>query len=435
MEIAAEIEKNIQKVLGEEADSLARQTQCVKRQRKISGSTFARILIMGVLDNPLPTYTDLSQDAVLLGVSITPQGLELRFTPEAALLMQGILNRLVERVVTTLTPAAIPILRRFNGVYIRDSTVIALPSELADIWPGCGGSAGETAALKLQVRWNYVTGQMEGPALQPARQHDRTTPYGPEGEPASSLELADLGYFNLAELRQRHERGQFFITRYKIGTALYTPEGKPLDLLQWLTQEVSTFGERAVLLGSRERLPVRLIAFRVSQEQADRHRQRLREYARKKGVTPRQETLRLAEWIILLTNVPEEKLTPREVLVMARVRWQVEILFRVWKSHARIDEWRSRNPWRILCELYAKLAGLVILHWMLLTEWHRFPDRSVFKAAKALQKLAIPLALCLQQGKGLSELIALFQKCFPTCRINKRQRKPAAFQLLLEGLT
>jgi hypothetical protein len=251
------------------------------------------------------------------------------------------------------------------------------------------------------------------------------------------LELADLGYFSLAELQQRQEQGQFFLTRYKIGTALYTPQGEPLDLLQWLTQEVTTYGERPVLLGSQERIPVRLIAFRVSQEVADRHRQRLREYARKKGVTLRRETLLLAGWIILLTNVPEEKMMPREALVMARVRWQVEILFRVWKSHARIDEWRSHNPWRILCELYAKLAGQVILHWMLLTEWHRFPDRSLFKAAKALQKLAIPLALSLRQGKWLVELIFLFQECFHTCRVNKRRRKPATFQLLLglEGLT
>ena len=149
-----------------------------------------------------------------------------------------------------------------------------------------------------------------------------------------------------------------------------------------------------------------------------------------------RETLLLTEWTILLTNVPEEKMTPSEALVMARVRWQVEILFRVWKSHAHVDEWQSHNPWRILSELYARLAGQVILHWMLLTEWHRFPDRSLFKAARLLQKLAIPLALFLRQGKGLREIISLFRECFRTCRVNKRRGKPATFQRLLasEGL-
>jgi len=127
MEIATQIGKSIQRVLGEEADSLAHQTGFVKRQRKINGSIFAKILITGVLDNPLLTYTDLSQDAALLSVTISPQGLEQRFTQEAARLMQEILTRLVECVITSITPATVPILQRFNGVYIRDSSVVPLP--------------------------------------------------------------------------------------------------------------------------------------------------------------------------------------------------------------------------------------------------------------------------------------------------------------------
>jgi len=202
MELAAQIAENIQKVLREEADALARQTGFVKRLRKLSGSSFAQVLITVFTENPLPSYTDLAQNAALLGVRISSQGLEQRFTKEAAQFMQEILTQLM------ITPASIPILQRFNGVYIRDSTVITLPKELAEIWPGCGGSTGDTAAIKLQVRLNYTTGQLEGPALQPGRQSDRSTPYSPEGEPPGSLVLEDLGYFNLAELRERQEKGQ-----------------------------------------------------------------------------------------------------------------------------------------------------------------------------------------------------------------------------------
>ncbi|MEJ5200559.1 MAG: IS4/IS5 family transposase, partial [Anaerolineae bacterium] len=97
-----------------------------------------------------------------------------------------------------------------------------------------------------------------------------------------------------------------------------------------------------------------------------------------------------------------------------------------------IDEQRSRNPWRILCEIYAKLIGQVILHWMLLTQWHRFPDRSLYKAAKALQKLALPLALALQRGEGLKEIATLFHQCLRQAgRLNKRRSRPATFQLVL----
>lgn len=50
---------------------------------------------------------------------------------------------------------------------------------------------------------------------------------------------------------------------------------------------------------------------------------------------------------------------------MMRVRWQIELLFKLWKNEGHIDSWRSEKPWRIPCELYAKLIAMVIQHWIL----------------------------------------------------------------------
>ena len=69
---------------------------------------------------------------------------------------------------------------------------------------------------------------------------------------------------------------------------------------------------------------------------------------------------------MLITNVSEALLSAREVWVVARVCWQVEILFRVWKRGFRVDTCRSRNLRRVLCKLYAKLMGVVVWHWLLL---------------------------------------------------------------------
>jgi restriction endonuclease Mrr len=54
MELAAQIAENIQKVLREEADALARQTGFVKRLRKLSGSSFAQVLITVFTETPYP---------------------------------------------------------------------------------------------------------------------------------------------------------------------------------------------------------------------------------------------------------------------------------------------------------------------------------------------------------------------------------------------
>src|SRR3972149_7502122 len=73
-------------------------------------------------------------------------------------------------------PVEIPLLARFNGVYLEDSSVISLPDELVEVWPGCGGSQGESAALKIQVELSLSDGQMRGPFLQAGKAQDRSSP-------------------------------------------------------------------------------------------------------------------------------------------------------------------------------------------------------------------------------------------------------------------
>jgi hypothetical protein len=432
MATIAQIARSVEALVTEEADRLGRETGFIQRQVKLSGGTFVQLLVFGVLANPSISYTDMSQNAALIGVPISAQGLAQRFTERAVHFLQRVLDRSVERVIAG-TPATIPLLQRFNGVYIRDSSVISLPAELSSIWRGVGGSRGETAALKLQVRLNYSTGELDGPALQAGRQHDRTSPYQQQDEPVGSLELYDLGYFSLSDIQQRDQQGKYVVVRYKQGTALYRGDGTRLALLPWLCKLRAPTADIRVYVGSGHRIPMRLLVCKVPQSVADQRRRRLREYARKKQVPLKRETLALAAWTLVLTNVPEDQLSHDEALILLRVRWQIELLFKLWKHHALVDEWRSRNAWRILCELYAKLVGLVIMHWIFLIDWWRYPDRSLFKAAQVVQKLAIPAILALRDQQGLHHVLELFRTCLPTaCRQNRRQARPAAFQLLLD---
>jgi hypothetical protein len=338
----------------------------------------------------------------------------------------------VEQVIAS-RPAAIPILQRFEGVYLRDSSVICLPAELMGTWPGVGNSRGPTAALKLQVELDFSTGQLAGPVVQSGRTQDQTSPFQHRELPAGALHLADLGYFNLERLAQDNQRGVHWITRLKAGTAVYTTAGQRLDLARWLKAQGQGQLDWPVLVGTQQRLACRLLAVRVPQEVAEQRRRRLREYARKKQVPLKAETLALAEWTLVITNVPEDRLSLREALILLRVRWQVELLFKLWKSHAQVDEWRSHNPWRILCEVYAKLIGAVILHWVCLTSFWERPNRSLFKAARAVQKYAVALALALPNRETLISVLTNLRACLmATCQVNRRKKHPSTYQLLLD---
>ena len=68
----------------------------------------------------------------------------------------------------------------------------------------------------------------------------------------------------------------------------------------------------------------------------------------------------MTHWTIVLTNLSKKRANYREILVLLRLRWQIERLFRLWKEDGKIDEWRGKSPYRIVCELYAKLCAMVL---------------------------------------------------------------------------
>jgi len=124
MNILSQVTKAMQEVLTESADTIARCTGFVKRLRKLSGSAFVQTLVFGWLSNPDSTVEELTQSAAALGISISPQGLDKRFTPQASDCMKKVLETAVATVIAD-QPLAIPLLQRFNGVHIQDGSTTA----------------------------------------------------------------------------------------------------------------------------------------------------------------------------------------------------------------------------------------------------------------------------------------------------------------------
>jgi hypothetical protein len=68
----------------------------------------------------------------------------------------------------------------------------------------------------------------------------------------------------------------------------------------------------------------------------------------KKGRHPSKRHLAVADWTILVTNMPSNMLTADEALTVMRTRWQIELIFKLWKSVNSLDKSRSKKKWRIL---------------------------------------------------------------------------------------
>lgn len=428
-----------QTLLTTTADDVAIRSGCVRRQRKLSGASLAQALLFGWLANPQATLEEVAQMAQRGGVQISPQGLEQRFTPAAATFLRQLLERAVAQALVPAGPAAaVPLLQRFVEVDVLDSTVVSLPAALADCWAGCGGGhqPGQgTAAVKVQLMLDLLGGRLRGPELQAGRAQDRAAQLAHTGLPAGALRLADLGYFDLETLATYSAQGVWWLSRLRAGTVVrLEPEAAPLVLRQCLPQWAPQPGDGAdfpVMLGER-RVAARLLVERVPPEVAAARREALEKEARRQGQPVSQERLALADWTLLVTNAPATLLRREEAFVLAAARWQIELFFKLWKGAGALATWRSTKPWRILCEFYAKLLGLLFQHTLLVLSCWQAPDRSLPKAMRTIRLEIGHLASVFAHHALLVAAVTTVQRCLALgCRITKRRGKPATYQRLL----
>jgi len=422
-------------VLSTTADIAARRSHFVQRPRraKFTGSTFVQTLVFGWLADPAASLDSLAQTAAAVGVPVTPQALDQRFTPAAAPCLQEVLAATLQRP-DAADPVAVPLLQRFPHVVVQDSSTIVLPNALTEVWRGCGGDVQyqTQASVKLGVQFDLTTGALLGPFLEHGRTHDRASQVQHVCLPAGSLRITDTGFVHLPLLTDLNAAGVFWLSRLHSNVTVYDGAGRMLDLAYGRCAE-RPYIDEPMYLGKTQRVPARLLAVRVLPEVANQRRRRLRLDAQRRSQPISARRLALADWTSLITNVPLEDLSLEEALVLMRARWQIELLFKLWKSYGKIDEWRSAKPWRILCEVYAKLIAMVIQHWLLLVSSWAYVNRSLTKAAQTVRAHARHLASVLVSRPQLTTALATIVRCLERSgRMNTRKTKPNTYQLLLD---
>lgn len=122
----------------------------------------------------------------------------------------------------------------------------------------------------------------------------------------------------------------------------------------------------------------------VPDDAAEERKDRIRRTAQKNGDVPSEEILTPAHWTMVIPNILCTRATDAEILVVLRLRWHVERLFRLWKEEANIDEWRAKNLSRIVCECYAKMCAMSIQHAFIQERGWLDPHRSLVRATDSL---------------------------------------------------
>ena len=423
----------VQAVLEGVVEPLERASGFVQRESKLGGVRFVQMVVLACLGRADVTLGEMVAVGEELGLCVSVPGLNQRINHAAVVLLQALLAQAL-RWEGWGQEGGCALLARFGSVYLHDSSYLPLPTPMAAAWRGAGGSA-STAGAKLWLSFEYRTGGVAQLALGPGIEADQGSRLPQRLATPGSLHLFDLGFFSQYLLAALAAAGSYFVCRFQYQTALYTEKGERIDLVRRLAEAGGVRLEFAARLGATMQLPVRLLCQRVPQEVADTRRRKAKAVAKRRRRMLAPLTLQLMDWNLFCTNVPAAWWTLEQVLAVYRLRWQIELLFKLLKSQLGLDQSGAWRAERVLVQLYARLLGLLLVT-HLLAPWRFAAPRelSLPKAVRLLQQRLLPklIAALAQSGLGLAHAIRSFVDRYLRLALkDKRTKDPSTYDCLL----
>ena len=426
----------LQALFTTQADKLAQVCGLVKRQRRLSGSDWVQALVFGWGKEPTASVERITEMMLPLNHQITPQGLDNWFCQEGVACLQ----QLLEQGMGTLfqsEPAALPLLERFEEVSIEDCTSLRLPPELAKLFPGCGGNdtAGSgTASMKAFVRMDLKKGGLTALTISPARKSDAVAGQEAAALPKGSLRLKDLGFFDTQLMAKDRDRGVHFISRLPAGTWM-REAGNEADFEEisvWLKRQPEGPIDRAVEIGKGQPFACRLLAVRCPEEVRQKRLRKLEQKASKDGRRPVSERQReLCGWLLFITDLSSDQLSMEEAWVLYRARWQIELLFKLWKSQGKLDASAGKRGDRVLCEIFAKLLALMMQHWTMLMAGPWLDGKSMLAKLRQVRRRLEDLWEALQTLSKLETVLQQIEETLKRVGLRpRRTKRPLTIDLL-----
>jgi hypothetical protein len=350
-------------------EQTARRTGFVKRRSKISGKVFLALVTFGLWSNAKTTLLQLATKVTQLGTKqqVSAEAIHQRMNNRAVAFLQDLLGQALSTLQALHPVCEDGLFDFFTHVYFADSTGFGLPERLKTLFPGSGGSA-SPAGAKIQLVWEYKRSLFAHFALTagnlPDQKYvDQVVALAQKG----SLFLFDLGYFKIKAFACISQAGAYFLSRLNHQANLY--EGvcsplAPLDLVRVLKKTSCDLIEKDIFIGATDRVASRLIAVRLPDDIVNERRRVARQKAKKKGYRPTQAHLFLLAWNLFITNVPRDIWTPQTVVQAYPMRWQLELIFKSWKSHCHLSAINAKKQETVLCYLYGRML-LVLLTYAL----------------------------------------------------------------------
>lgn len=300
------------------------------------------------------------------GIDISKQGIDQRFTDGSWKYIQS----LISEVLSTQISRSFDVgwLQFFERVIIKDSSKFDLNARLKDKLPGFGGSASEAGAC-VQYEFDIKTGHVNDLAIIPANWSDSKNALSTiDAVKKGDLTIRDLGYFTTKFFQELQKKDACFLSRLNTQIIVYQKKKGKLEELDFgnlyqtmIRGNIKTL-DMDVFMGRDNKFPVRLIMEPVSEGVFNRRMKNIAEYNKKKGHQMSQKYRDRSRFNLFITNIPNTKMEGKAIAKIYKVRWQIELIFKVWKSIFGLDNLTPMRYERLMATLNARLL-IVLVNW------------------------------------------------------------------------
>jgi len=435
----------------EELNQLAIESGFVSRKGKLNGSLFLDLIVFNSENLKDQSLNDLS---VILKdrheIDITKQSLHERFSENALLFLKDALEQLIGKQLNT-ERSVFGDCKAFNRILIKDSTCFQIDESLAKYYPGSGGR-GSKASVRIQFEYDILSGEITDLSLNAFNDQDAKDSVATmELTKQRDLIIRDLAYMSLEALQLIVKNLAFFLCRANPNTYIYEKEGdkyKKIDFVK-ITASMRKYNlgsiQREVYLGCKEKFQVRLIIYLLpEQEVAKRLRNAVQNNKKKGGNGNLSKEYKARAFLnLFITNASEEQIPMDHIWQLYRLRWQIELIFKIWKSISAIEKVKRVKKHRLECYIISKLI-IIVLGWKVM--WSIAKQLfikegkalSFFKASKTLLRTNIGKLREVFLTRKLS--VAHFMKKFYDLSktnhlLEKKKGKPTSIELLLSFIT
>ena len=345
-------------------ERIARDKKFMIRKGKVPPSCFVNTLLFNENDMANTSLPDLTADLnQVYDIDISKEAMHKKFTPACVEFFKGLLEEMLcGQLRKGIADKALPL--HFARIKIKDSTKFSLPDNYNGDYKGYGNFSKKNGLMSLQYEYDLVSSSWLSFEMTKGLRNDQNDSTETIGSiTKGDLHIRDLGYITPTYLSAVVDKEAFFLNRLPPQCLILTKNKQPVD---WKKTDADfkkyalTHLEVEVLVYERNKIPCRLLIEPVSDIEYCRRLKKAIERTKSRGSVPSELLKTMMKYNVFITNVPADILPYEVIRKTYYLRWQIELVFKTWKSFFKIDRIKKVKKERLECQLLARLLWILI---------------------------------------------------------------------------